>query len=97
MPFRSGGKPVKFAMAPSETSPLLPNNGTVSTGAIPTRDAESNSGHGRTCQDEQAKESSSDAQKQLKYIVPAISIGVCTFIPHEIVPLDFMVIACQDI
>lgn len=83
-------------MAPSETSPLLQNNGTVSTGAIPTRDAESNSGHGRNCQDEQAKVSSSDAQKQLKYIVPAISIGVCTCMPLEIVPLDLMVITCQE-
>ncbi|KAJ5090978.1 hypothetical protein N7532_009662 [Penicillium argentinense] len=59
----------------SETSPLLgERNGTASTGTIPTRDAES--GDLSNNQDEQTKEPFPDAQKQLKYIVPAISIGI---------------------
>lgn len=62
---------------PSETSPLLANsNGVTTTGAIPDcRDEES--GDPRQTGDEQVKQPFPDAQKQLKYIVPAISIGVC--------------------
>lgn len=65
---------------PTETSPLLASNsGVSSTGAIvDRRDEESG--------DEQVKQPFRDAQKQLKYIVPAVSIGVrdsllarCTF------------------
>lgn len=59
----------------SETSPLLvDSNGTASTGAIKRRDEES--GDPSQPVDEQAKEPFPDAQKQLKYIVPAISLGV---------------------
>lgn len=58
----------------SETSPLLADsNGTASTGAIERRDEESDPSQ---AVDEQAKEPFPDAQKQLKYIVPAISLGV---------------------
>lgn len=62
---------------PTETSPLLAaSNGTAPTGAIiDRRDAES--GELDESADEQVKEPFHDAQKQLKYIVPAISIGVC--------------------
>ena len=58
----------------TETSPLLgPSNGNTSTGAIIN-----NAGPGghRQPDEEQAKEPSANAQMQLKYIVPAISIGV---------------------
>jgi hypothetical protein len=59
--------------SPSETSPLLgSSNGTVSNGTIPENNVES----GVQMQDEQVKEPFPDAQKQLKYIVPAISLGV---------------------
>lgn len=59
---------------PTETSPLLGgSNGIVSTEAIANRDAES--GEPRQVE-EQRKEPFPDAKKQLKYIVPAISIGV---------------------
>lgn len=61
-------------MPPSETSPLLQSNGTASTGAIPTHDAES--GGSQNVPEDQIKEPFPDAQKQLKYIVPAISIGI---------------------
>ena len=61
--------------APSETSPLLgPSNGTASTGAIDDRHEEA--GAQRQNVDEQTKEPFPDAKKQLKYIVPAISMGV---------------------
>lgn len=62
--------------APTETSPLLgEHNGTAwaSTEAIANHDAES--GESRQVE-EQGKEPFPDARKQLKYIVPAISIGV---------------------
>lgn len=64
---------------PTETSPLLAaSNGTAPTGAIiDRRDAES--GDLGEPADEQVKVPFPDAQKQLKYIVPAISIGVCYF------------------
>lgn len=59
--------------SPSETSPLLgSSNGTVSNGTIPENNVES----GVQMQDEQVKEPFPDAQKQLRYIVPAISLGV---------------------
>lgn len=59
----------------SETSPLLGNsNGTASTGAIDIPHEES--AEHRQDVDEQTKEPGSDAQKQLKYIVPAVSLGV---------------------
>jgi hypothetical protein len=59
---------------PTETSPLLgERNGTASTEAIANHDAES--GEPRQVE-EQGKEPFPDARKQLKYIVPAISIGV---------------------
>lgn len=65
---------------PTETSPLLADsNGTASTGAIvDRRDEESDDP--RQAEAEQIKEPFPDAQKQLKYIVPAISIGVCYFL-----------------
>jgi hypothetical protein len=65
-------------MPPSETSPLLQSNGPASTGAIPTRDAhaDTESGGQPIASEELAKEPFPDAQKQLKYIIPAISIGV---------------------
>ncbi|KAJ5377008.1 hypothetical protein N7509_013894 [Penicillium cosmopolitanum] len=63
-------------MLPSETSPLLQNNGPASTGAIPTRDADTESGDKPIASEELAKEPFPDAQKQLKYIIPAISIGI---------------------
>lgn len=53
---------------PNETSPLLGAQGDAhppSTGAIPSQ-----------IDEEQAKEPFPDARKQLKYIVPAISLGV---------------------
>ncbi|KAJ5175003.1 uncharacterized protein N7482_000880 [Penicillium canariense] len=60
---------------PTETSPLLgESNGIAATGAIASRDAES--GEPRQCVEDQAKEPFPDAKKQLKYIVPAISIGI---------------------
>ncbi|GLI77298.1 hypothetical protein PoHVEF18_005587 [Penicillium ochrochloron] len=60
---------------PSETSPLLgETNGTVSTGAIVSHDAES--GEPRPSVEDQGKEPFPDAKKQLKWIVPAISIGI---------------------
>lgn len=62
--------------SPTENSPLLGSvsvNGAVSNGTIPDHHVES----GDTVQaEERRKESSNDAQKQLKYIVPAISLGV---------------------
>jgi hypothetical protein len=64
--------------SPTETSPLLgSSNGTVSNGTIPDNNVES----GVSTQDEQVKEPFPDAQKQLKYIVPAISLGVSFRIP----------------
>lgn len=68
-------------MAPERThdefSPLLgDSNGTASTGAIPNRDEEQPRDSVQSTED-QAKEPFPDARKQLKYIVPAISIGVC--------------------
>lgn len=63
-------------MPPSETSPLLQSNGTASTGAIPTRDADTESGDRPIASEVLTKEPFPDAQKQLKYIIPAISIGV---------------------
>jgi hypothetical protein len=60
-----------------ETSPLLRNsNGTASTGAIPRCDEEQPADIVQPT-DEQTKEPFPDALKQLKYIVPAISLGVC--------------------
>lgn len=62
---------------PTETSPLLGEsngNGAASNGAIVSHDAES--GEPRQSVEEQGKEPFPDAKKQLKYIVPAISIGV---------------------
>jgi len=60
-----------------ETSPLLGDiNSTVSTGAIPHRDEEQPRDSTQSA-DNQTKQPFPDAQKQLKYIVPAISIGVC--------------------
>ncbi|KAJ5720997.1 uncharacterized protein N7483_008931 [Penicillium malachiteum] len=59
----------------SETSPLLGNgNGTASTGAIDLPHEES--AEHRNDVDEQSKEPFKDAQKQLKYIIPAISLGI---------------------
>lgn len=59
---------------PTETSPLLgEHNGTASIEAIANHNAES--GESRQVE-EQGKEPFPDARKQLKYIVPAISIGV---------------------
>ncbi|KAJ5634325.1 hypothetical protein N7528_002167 [Penicillium herquei] len=59
----------------SETSPLLGNgNGTASTGAIDIPHEES--AEVRNGVDEQSKEPFKDAQKQLKYIIPAISLGI---------------------
>jgi hypothetical protein len=65
-------------MPPSETSPLLQSNGPASTGAIPTRDvdADAESGDHPIASGELTKAPFPDAQKQLKYIIPAISIGV---------------------
>ncbi|KAJ5966556.1 hypothetical protein N7481_013270 [Penicillium waksmanii] len=65
-------------MPPSETSPLLQSNGPASTGAILTRDAhaDAESGDQPIASGELAKEPFPDAQKQLKYIIPAISIGI---------------------
>lgn len=57
---------------------LSANSGTAPTGAIIDRRDEE-SGDTRQSAEEQAKEPFPDAQKQLKYIVPAISIGVRTF------------------
>ncbi|KAJ5439165.1 uncharacterized protein N7458_010163 [Penicillium daleae] len=62
---------------PTETSPLLGEsngNGAASNGAIVSHDAES--GEPRQSVEEQGKEPFPDAKKQLKYIVPAISIGI---------------------
>lgn len=62
--------------SPTENSPLLASvsaNGAGSNGTIPVHHVES----GVPVQpEERGKESSPDAQKQLKYIVPAISLGV---------------------
>ena len=59
--------------SPTENSPLLASASAVSNGTIPDHHVES----GDTVQtEEHGKESSTDAQKQLKYIVPAISLGV---------------------
>lgn len=62
--------------SPTENSPLLGSalaNGPVSNGTIPDHYVES----GDSVEtEERAKEPSPDAQKQLKYIVPAISLGV---------------------
>ncbi|CAI7614451.1 hypothetical protein N7533_013369 [Penicillium manginii] len=65
-------------MPPSETSPLLQSNGPASTGAIPTRDvdADAESGDHPIASGELTKAPFPDAQKQLKYIIPAISIGI---------------------
>jgi hypothetical protein len=53
---------------------LVETNGTVPTGAIVSHDAES--GEPRPSVEDQGKEPFPDAKKQLKWIVPAISIGV---------------------
>ncbi|KAJ5202097.1 uncharacterized protein N7498_006760 [Penicillium cinerascens] len=59
-----------------EFSPLLGgSNGIASTGAIPSRDEEQPRDSVQSTED-QAKEPFPDARKQLKYIVPAISIGI---------------------
>lgn len=59
---------------PTETSPLLgKHNATASAETIANHDAES--GESRQVE-EQGKKPCPDARKQLKYIVPAISIGV---------------------
>jgi hypothetical protein len=59
-----------------ESSPLLPDsNGTASTGAIPRCDEEQPADSVQSTED-LAKEPVPDARTQLKYIVPAISIGV---------------------
>lgn len=62
--------------SPTENSPLLGSastNGAVSNGAISNRHEES----GDPAQTEDSgKEPFHDAQKQLKYVVPAISLGV---------------------
>lgn len=62
--------------SPTENSPLLGSvsaNGAVSSGTIPDHHVES----GDLVQtEERGKEPFPDAQKQLKYIVPAISLGV---------------------
>ncbi|OOQ91150.1 MFS multidrug transporter [Penicillium brasilianum] len=62
---------------PTETSPLLSESnghGTASNGAIVDHDAES--GEPGQSAEEQGKEPFPDAKKQLKYILPAISIGI---------------------
>lgn len=60
---------------PSETSPLLvPGNGTVTTGAIDIPREEW--AEPRDGDEDQAKEPFPDAQAQLKWIIPAISLGV---------------------
>lgn len=60
---------------PSETSPLLgPTTSNPSLGAIPGRQ---DSEETVVPTEDQGKEPFPDAQKQLKYIIPAISIGVC--------------------
>lgn len=61
--------------SPTENSPLLgsSSNGAVSNGTIYNHNVES----GDPVQTEDSgKEPFYDAQKQLKYIVPAISLGV---------------------
>lgn len=62
--------------SPTETSPLLGSasvNGVGSNGTIPEHNVEA----GVPVEaEEQDKKPFSDAQKQLKYIVPAISLGV---------------------
>lgn len=70
--------------SPTENSPLLGSasaNGAVSNGTISNHHVES----GDPVQtEERGKESDPDVQKQLKYIVPAISLGVwfqCLLIP----------------
>lgn len=63
---------------PSETSPLLnPQSNVSTTGAIPNigrQDVES--GETLPPQEDQAKDAS-EAGKGLRYIIPAISLGVC--------------------
>lgn len=60
-----------------ETSPLLgDSNGTASNGAITHRDEEQPADIVQST-DEQAKDPFPEAGKQLRYILPAISIGVC--------------------
>ena len=62
---------------PTETSPLLGEshgNGTACNRVVVDHDAES--GEPRQSVEEQGKEPFLDAKNQLKYIVPAISIGV---------------------
>jgi hypothetical protein len=62
--------------SPTETSPLLGSasvNGAVSNGTVSEHHVES----GDPAEiEEQAKQPFPDAKKQLKYIVPAISLGV---------------------
>lgn len=67
------------SMAPertaSETSPLLGHtNGTASTGAIDIPHEES--AEQRQNDDGEAKETVREAQNRLKYIIPAVSLGV---------------------
>jgi hypothetical protein len=60
--------------SPTENSPLLgSSNGTPSNGTIPENHVESGIPEET---EENAKAPLYDAQKQLKYIVPAISLGV---------------------
>lgn len=62
--------------SPTESSPLLGSvlaSGPVSNGTIPNHHVESGGSVGT---EERAKEPFPDAHKQLKYIVPAISLGV---------------------
>jgi len=60
--------------SPTENSPLLgSSNGTPSNGTIPDNHVESGIPDET---EENSKAPFSDAQKQLKYIVPAISLGV---------------------
>lgn len=60
--------------SPSETSPLLAStNGTPSNGTIPDHHVESG------VPEENRKEPLPGVQAQLKYIVPAISVGVCLY------------------
>lgn len=63
---------------PSETSPLLgPTTGNPSFGAIAGQEE---SGEAALPTEDQAKEPSPNVQKQLRYIIPAISIGVSCFV-----------------
>lgn len=72
---------------PTESSPLLgATNGNVSTGAIDIPREES--GHIERSQGDQGKDPFPDAHKQLKLIIPAISLGVRIFYIVRIVITD---------